>query len=376
MHEQLKEEDIPYDKILSDGMPTTPDQERDAKQFNDFLKQISIDANSNYVAPPAVIRIKDAVIATNGNFSASVGRPKSRKTFNVSALTAALISGKTILGYEAHMPAGKDKVLYIDTEQSILHCHRVMDRILLMAGISPKDAHKHITFLALRRFSPHERRNIVSKALRTDRSIGFAVIDGIRDLLTDINSTVESVEIINDLMHWSQGYGIHIHTVLHLNKNDDNARGHIGTELYNKAETIMLVKKSSSDPHLSDVLPMVTRDLDFNRFSFFVNSQGIPELAKLTDDGDKDEKISMETLTSEHHRTALENAFANNEMMSYGELITAATSAYAQIGYKRSRTRIVNLIKKLTTLGIIVRQDNKTYSLCEDKIYQLNNDED
>jgi hypothetical protein len=32
---------------------------------------------------------------------------------------------------------------------------------------------------------------------------------------------------------------IHIHTILHQNKADENARGHIGTELNNKAETVL-----------------------------------------------------------------------------------------------------------------------------------------
>ena len=33
--------------------------------------------------------------------------------------------------------------------------------------------------------------------------------------------------LINLLMRWSSGYNLHIHTVLHLNKGDDNTRGHI-----------------------------------------------------------------------------------------------------------------------------------------------------
>lgn len=61
------------------------------------------------------------------------------------------------------------------------------------------------------------------------RISGFVVIDGIRDLMYDINNPSESVELINDLMRWSSMHDLHIHTVLHLNKGDDNTRGHIGT---------------------------------------------------------------------------------------------------------------------------------------------------
>lgn len=54
-------------------------------------------------------------------------------------------------------------------------------------------------------------------------------------------------------------YNIHIHTVLHLNKSDDNTRGHIGTELNNKAETVMKIIKSELNPEVSEVRPMITR---------------------------------------------------------------------------------------------------------------------
>lgn len=43
-------------------------------------------------------------------------------------------------------------------------------------------------------------------------------------------------------MQWTDDRQIHIHTILHQNKNDENARGHIGTELNNKAETVMQVE--------------------------------------------------------------------------------------------------------------------------------------
>lgn len=83
---------------------------------------------------------------------------------------------------------------------------------------------------------PQQRRQIINHALTNDPEIGFVVIDGIRDLMYDINSSSESVDLINDLMRWSSMHDLHIHTVLHLNKGDDNTRGHIGTELNNKAK--------------------------------------------------------------------------------------------------------------------------------------------
>ena len=92
-------------------------------------------------------------------------------------------------------------------------------------------------FIVLREQTPDKRKQIIGYMLENMPDVGLLIIDGIRDLMYDINSPSESTDLINLLMRWSSGYNLHIHTVLHLNKGDDNTRGHIGTELNNKAET-------------------------------------------------------------------------------------------------------------------------------------------
>ncbi|MCQ4917141.1 mobilization protein, partial [Bacteroides nordii] len=69
-------------------------------------------------------------------------------------------------------------------------------------------------------------------------------------------------------MTWSQELNIHIHTVLHLNMGDDNTRGHLGTELNNKAESIIQVTKSDLDTNYSTVAPKFIRDIEFQPFTF------------------------------------------------------------------------------------------------------------
>lgn len=109
-------------------------------------------------------------------------------------------------------------MLYVDTEQSKCHCHKVLERILRLAGLPTDCEADNLEFFMLREYSPKQRRQIINHALASDPGIGFVVIDGIRDLLYDINSPSESVDLINDLMRWSSMHDLHIHTVLHLNK--------------------------------------------------------------------------------------------------------------------------------------------------------------
>ena len=69
-------------------------------------------------------------------------------------------------------------------------------------------------------------------------------------------------------MQWTDDKQIHIHTVLHQNKNDEHARGHIGTELNNKAETILQVEVDKEDKAISVVEAVHIRDQDFEPFAF------------------------------------------------------------------------------------------------------------
>ena len=197
--------------------------------------------SKSYEKAPEILKVHDSVIGTLGNFSASIGKAKSKKTFNVSAIVAAALKNGTVLRYVAELPEDKRKILYVDTEQSPYHCLKVMKRILRMAGLPDDRDNENLEFLALRKYTPEQRIRIVEQAIYNTPDIALVIIDGIRDMVYDINSPGESTRIISKLMQWTDDRQIHIHTILHQNKGDENARGHIGTELNNKAETVLLV---------------------------------------------------------------------------------------------------------------------------------------
>lgn len=46
-----------------------------------------------FEAPPVILRVEDSIIGTLGNFSASTGKAKSKKTFNVCAIVAVTMTG-------------------------------------------------------------------------------------------------------------------------------------------------------------------------------------------------------------------------------------------------------------------------------------------
>lgn len=78
-----------------------------SENFKSIWESILIKATDKYKTPPEVIQVSNSTISTLGNFSASTGKGKSKKTFNVCAIVAAALTGKKVLNYEANFPENK-----------------------------------------------------------------------------------------------------------------------------------------------------------------------------------------------------------------------------------------------------------------------------
>lgn len=334
-----------------------------------LLKASLIHADETYQTPPQIIWVDNSTIATLGNFSASTGKAKSRKTFNVSALVAASLANGKVLQYTAKLPDDKRKILYVDTEQSRFHCHSVMQRILRLAGLPDNMNSENLVFFGLREYSPNLRLRLIEYALQTQKGFGLVIIDGIRDLMLDINNPSESVHIINKLMQWSSRYDLHIHCVLHLNKGDDNVRGHIGTELSNKAETVLVISKSNSMANVSEVKPLNIRDKDFVPFAFQINKEGLPEISKdyvVDSTTAKQPKMTIADITDEQHDKALGMAFGKKVVSGYENVINALTKGYTTIGFARGRTVMSKLLTFLLKSKLVVKCGNNEYCRMKD----------
>lgn len=70
-------------------------------RISHILSESLIKATDTYKTPPQIIWVDNSTIATLGNFSASTGKAKAKKTFNVSALVAASLANGKVLNYRA-----------------------------------------------------------------------------------------------------------------------------------------------------------------------------------------------------------------------------------------------------------------------------------
>ena len=318
--------------------------------YENIWKASLIHVTDEFSLPPVVLQAGEAIIGTLGNFSVSTGKAKAKKTFNVSAIVAAALVNGQVLEYQASFPESKRTILYFDTEQSPYHCQLVMQRILKLAKLPIDKEPQNLKFSHLRAIAdPNERREIIRYAIYNTPNVGLVVIDGIRDLMLDINNSTEATKLVGDLMQWTSEQNIHIQTVLHLNKGDDNARGHIGTELNNKAETVLQITKDNTMPERSIVAPSIIRSKPFEKFAFRLKEMEdevcVPEIDQTyTDNDHKPHRFSYQELSDNEHRNALNQVFSSSEVLPYGELIVVLKEVYAEIvGQSYGQTKLKEL---------------------------------
>lgn len=80
-------------------------------RYEKLCNESQLNIDKDVPPPPVAIYIGDSPACTFGNFSASIGKPKGKKTFNVSAMTAAAMTNSTILNYRGSMPPNQNNIL-------------------------------------------------------------------------------------------------------------------------------------------------------------------------------------------------------------------------------------------------------------------------
>jgi hypothetical protein len=234
-----------------------------------------------------------------GNFSLIQGKAKSRKSYFLSALMAAAISDHDVCEHiRGHL---SDRVnIYIDTEQGDFHAAKSKKRIQSMATLDPRVNYpnfKHYRFRGL--LTNKERLKLTDYVMQSFDNIGLVVIDGVVDLASKgVNDEEEATALASKLLQWTSSKNCHISIVLHENKNDRNAKGHLGAMLVQKAETTISLTKSETQPGASDIVPEYTRNKEFPPMTMTITGYDTIELEV----NEPVESVQERVWTAEDHK--------------------------------------------------------------------------
>jgi len=213
-------------------------------------------------------------IGTYGNFSFVQAPPKTKKTFFISLLASVYLSGGNNFGGNIKGHRDNKCLIHFDTEQGKWHSQRVFKRVLDMANIKEEACYQ--TY-ALRTINYKTRIQFIEHILKEngDKN-GLVIIDGIADLVSDVNNLEESNLCVQKIMEWSAKFNCHIVTVIHSNYGSDKPTGHLGSFLEKKTETQIQIEANTVNKEWITVSCKRSRGYSFETFSFSINEYGLP----------------------------------------------------------------------------------------------------
>ncbi len=151
-----------------------------------------------------------------------------------------------LLGFKRTNLDAAYTVVYVDTERNLLEqLPYALQNIQIKAGNKKEDVLPNFQYISLLQVKRKDRFDTLNEYLNhlrlTNNQPLFIVLDVSTDCIEDFNKADKSMELI-DLMNVAvNDHNAIFLCVIHENPKSDKARGHFGTELMNKASTVMQV---------------------------------------------------------------------------------------------------------------------------------------
>lgn len=254
--------------------------------MNDQLLQCRITPESTIPPQEFLFSIFGVNCFPRGELVAIAGKAKSGKTlFNSMLITACLKD--SVLAIEQYAPILSDeeaqkqpyKVIWYDTEQSEQSTQDILiNRIAPMLEERKEEANQYLYAFNLRCKDWEERKRLFAEGI-SELQPDLVILDGVRDLISDINDGVEAQQVTEMLMKLAQVHHCCIACVLHQNKaaEDRNLRGWIGTELTNKVFEVYACEKLR-DGTMFKVEQTHSRKQGIGQQLYYtINDKGLPE---------------------------------------------------------------------------------------------------
>ena len=211
---------------------------------------------------------------------AFTGRAKSGKTFVMSMLMVLCTVAEVL--YFRRLAENKLRLLWYDTEQSdnstqdILR-NRIIPLFHRVAGSDETFPEDMFDIFNVRNVDRDKREDYLFAAIEYYKP-DLVILDGIRDLVGDINDGTVAQDLIEKLMKSAQLNNCCIVCVLHQNKSGDSRdpRGWLGTELLNKAFDVFATEKLMPQ-RIFKLEQLYTRKYDIEQLLWFqVDDEGLP----------------------------------------------------------------------------------------------------
>ncbi len=226
---------------------TDADKEKTFKeQLIARIESTRFDPNNPPPVEPWIYKLADIECLHAGNLAVVVAALKSGKSSTMAAMMGGLIgdASRDYLGFTAN-PAVTGSILVFDTEQSRGDHFRLMSSVLRRAGL--EQAPSRFASYSLLLESPADRLiavcHMARKAAAEPGGLSAIFIDGVADLALDVNSLEEATATVDTLHKLATETRCVIIVALHLNPGSEKSRGHLGSQIERKAESVFNLRK-------------------------------------------------------------------------------------------------------------------------------------
>jgi DnaB-like helicase N terminal domain len=276
------------------------------------------------IEPPplrAIFTLTGITISTPANLTTITSAIKTGKSAVIGAMAAAAMphsQDADLLGFSSSNP--KDMaLLWFDSEQSpddFWHC---VYRALKRAGLPEPPPWLHaycLTGLGCKR--AWECVTEATKAAAVlHGGIHSTLIDGLADLVADVNDPEESNGFVAELHHMAIKYACPIIGVIHFNPGSEKSRGHLGSQVERKAETNLTLEKDAEETTVIYSTKNRRAGIPKNlgpRFAFSPDAGMHVSVASRQSVADKEELERLAMLA--------DDLFADHPAMRYTELVS------------------------------------------------------
>ena len=345
------------------------------------LKKDRITADKELPPMEFLLKLFDVPCCPRGELVAFTGKAKSGKTFVMSMMMAAATAAEALAFHRTTFEPLQ--VLWIDTEQSDQSTQDILrNRLIPMvvssppklggvrgglnertdslvqttppAGTPPDSGGESFPeglydIFNVRTESWQERMPLLLAAIDLCHP-DLVILDGVRDLVDDINNGQLAHDVTERLMRVAQQARCCIVCVIHQNKaaEDRTLRGSIGTELTNKAFEVYECEKMM--PSRTFVLTQkLTRKYDITDSLYFtVDDRGLPQQvgAPVT---------TAQTSSVPDISLFFRQALTGHERLSGNELRSMVMAAMGMTSFKGYGL----LLEKMLKEGVILQQKEK-----------------
>ena len=342
-----------------DPLQAAPTKETEQDKLRRLWSARIFDPSKEPPPTRTIFELGGTTICTPGNLTAITAQAKTGKSSLVAAMIAASMTADyddvDTLSARGFNEAGK-ALMYVDTEQSPDDFWHLVARSKRRARVEEIPNWLHAATLA--DLPAHTAKAVLAVVMAdlaaAHGGIHAIIIDGIADLVIDVNDSQECNQLVAELHALAIRYDCAIICVIHKNPGTDKVRGHLGSQIERKAETNLSLDKE-------DEVTIVWSAKQ--RRSPILKKNG-PRF-KWSDDMKMHVTVSpvaTEDRKTAEYRELAESVLAPGERKGWGELHKAITEARSTPGYVPVRGTVGKWITEMQRRDII-RRDFGAYLL-------------